>query len=204
MGFFFKRKSKPTVISPELFEKIEKYLDANYVFRCEAQYQGFWGRLNAWADSGRAEEDNKKRSGEHYWDPTNIIVHGSDPNALDGWYEAYVERHKVDNFSVNMMRHIEKKGLDHVEVYKKARIDRRLFSKIRNDPDYRPAKRTAIALALAMELDFGETQALLCDAGHYLSRTILFDVIIEFFIRNGIYDMNLINDALVEYKQEPF
>jgi hypothetical protein len=99
------------------------------------------------------------------------------------------------------MKIIEAKGQNHIDIYKKANIDRKLFSKIRNEQRYIPSKRTAIALAVALELSLGETQDLLKRAGFTLSRSILFDVIIEYFITLSNYDIYQINDALHSYKQ---
>lgn len=111
---------------------------------------------------------------------------------------------KTDNFSRNLIRLIAEKGLDPVAVYKKARIDRKLFSKIRSNPDYLPGKKTICALAIGMELNLVETCALLADSGYCLSRKLLFDVLLAFFIQRGIYDIDVINDALLKYGQSIF
>lgn len=95
-----------------------------------------------------------------------------------------------------MMNLITSRGMDHVEVYKRAGIDRKLFSKIRSDIDYIPAKRTVIALAIGMRLDLDDTQKLLQKAGFHLSEDILFDMIIQFFIKSGNYNLLDINMAL--------
>ena len=99
------------------------------------------------------------------------------------------------------MNAIEASGKDHVEVYKRANIDRKLFSKIRTQHEYVPSKKTIIALALALELSLDEAQALLKRAGFTLSRSILFDVIIEYFFLQEKYDIFEINSVLVAYKQ---
>lgn len=108
---------------------------------------------------------------------------------------------KEEAFVATMFSYIKKKNLDPIEVYKKANIDRRLFSKIRNNPNYIPSKKTAVSLAIALELNIEETKDLIGRAGFALSRTIIFDSIIEYFISNGNYNISKINEVLFEYKQ---
>lgn len=103
-------------------------------------------------------------------------------------------------FSDALLRWIDKKGMTNVECYKKANIDKKLFSKLQN-PAYHPSKATVLAFAIALELTLDETKALLETAGLALSRSSRFDVIVEYFIINGKYDLMEINEVLYQYDQ---
>ena len=104
-----------------------------------------------------------------------------------------------ETFSVKLLKLIDERNLKDSDVYKKANVDRKLFSKIRSNENYTPSKKTAIALGIALELNFDELQDLLSRASYTLSKSNLFDVVIEGCIKNGIYSIFQINNILFEF-----
>lgn len=104
-------------------------------------------------------------------------------------------------FAETLLRLIDTKGKDDVDVYKKANLDRRLFSKIRSNKGYMPSKRTVLALAIGLELSLDETNDLLKRAGFALSQSKVSDVIVEYFIVHGKYNIYEINEVLFRYDQ---
>ena len=106
-----------------------------------------------------------------------------------------------DNFAVTLLKLIDAKGISEVECYKKACVSKQTWYKIMNEKGYKPSRNTAIAFAIALELSLDETNALLSTVGFTWSRSSKADIIIEFFIGSGIYDIMQINDALFEFDQ---
>ena len=167
-------------IGNKLFADIAAYIDDHYV--------------DAHTDSRR---ERMRRMG--VVESRMLTAYEDAPMAASGLDEALA--HLDTGFSETLLKLIDRSGKKDAEVYKKANVDRKLFSKIRNNPDYKPSKATAIAFAIALELNLDETRDLVARAGYALSASSKFDVIIEYFIRQKKYDIFEINEALFAFDQ---
>ena len=167
-------------IGNKLFADIAAYIDDHYV--------------DAHTDSRR---ERMRRMG--VVESRMLTAYEDAPMATSGLDEALA--HLDAGFAETLLKLIDRSGKKDAEVYKKANVDRKLFSKIRNNPDYKPSKPTAVAFAIALELSLDETRDLIARAGYALSPSSKFDVIIEYFIMQRDYDIFKINEALFAFDQ---
>ena len=110
-------------------------------------------------------------------------------------------KHLADTWQKSLLKLIDDKGYTDIEVYKRANVDRKLFSKIRSNPSYQPKKITAVAFALALKLSLDDTKDFIGRAGYAFSPSSIFDLIIEYFIEQEVYDTYTINMALFAHDQ---
>jgi O-acetyl-ADP-ribose deacetylase len=182
---------KSYVLSEKLFSAIEKYIDDNYV----EEHRILDSRRNISCYEAEAEDISLK----HNFKINDLYA----PMPVEKKKRSLKEvvSQLGETFSEMLLRLIDEKGMTDVEAYKRANIDRKLFSKIRSSKGYNPSKTTAIAFAVSLRLNLDETLDLLGKAGYALSRSSKFDVIIKYFIEEGNYNIHEINEALFAYEQ---
>ena len=194
-------------LSEQLVGGIEQYIDEHAAQELrKAEYGGNipYDRRRR-ADRLREEEELRAPETLETWAlPESAEIAGEAAAALPGFGGQSLDevlKGAGETFQQRLFRLIDERGLDDVTVYKKANIDRKVFSRNRCKADYRPKKKTAVAFAIALELDLPTTLDLLSRAEIAFSPSSQFDLIVSYFITNGIYDIYELNAALFKYGQ---
>ena len=182
-------------LSKDLIQSIASYIDQNYVDSCEKMAYGV-------AEEIRRNRIRRRRDMEIC---ESAVLRESLPcTPMAAPKAASLEdmlKQADAGFTETLLKLIDKSGKKDSEIYKKALLTKQHFSKIRNNPNYKPTKPTAIALALALELDLEATKDLIGRAGYALTNSSKFDLIIRYFIEQGNYNVVEINIALYEFDQ---
>ena len=190
---------KSYVLSGKLFLSIQSYIDSRYA---DAAL-----KREAYRESRQypcAADANICASMRNTEDAPRLFMPSAAGNAASAPPKQRLEElvlHVDESFSEMLFRLIDESGKPDPAIYKRANLDRKLFSKIRGNPGYKPSKNTALALAVALELNLDRTADLLRRAGYALSPASRFDLIVEYFIREGNYDIFEINEALYAFDE---
>lgn len=190
-------------IGQKLYRDIAGYIDDNYAGRTEKK----WGRSRrerfesaheALAERNYAEDqraDLLAPMPKRFMAAPSVSASKAMPSL-----DEYI-KNTDESFSQMLLRMIDERGMKDSDCYKKANISRKLFSKIRNDVHYRPKKITVLSFAIALELSLEETESFLKSAGYALSHANRTDIIVEYFILKGEYNIFNINRALYAFDQ---
>jgi len=185
----------------QLISSVQSYIDEKYAYS-NKKLQRSSARSNASCEELRSSASGSVscqcldswQADEESYQPSESPVCMQSNRTLED-----LVAQTTETFQQALFRMIDERGLKDSEVYKRANMDKKLFSKIRSNADYQPKKITAISLALALRLNLDETRDFIGRAGFALTHTSKFDIIIEYFIENKNYDLFEINQVLFAF-----
>lgn len=184
----------------KLFTDIAQYIDDNYV----AEHSPYDSRRLNNSDESMPLPQTRFLDIEEsavLSDACTAMPTFERPKSTEGSLDNFLKETIDESFSEMLLRLIDERGMKDSECYKKANIDKRLFSKIRSNPDYKPSKPTVLAFCFALELPLYQTNEMLMKAGFALSHSNKFDIIVEYFIKQNNYNVFEINEALFAFDQ---
>ena len=194
-------------LSEKLFKSVSSYIDENYIRSKTLDEYGtesvYGSRLETRRIREKLKRSNRIREdicpSQALEECLDMSVGAAAPMDSDDW--GLLLKDLDAGFSETLLQLIDRTGKKDSEIYKKANVDRKLFSKIRNNMDYKPSKATALAFAFALELDINETKDFIGRAGFALSHSSKFDVIVEYFLVNRNYNVFELNEVLFAFDQ---
>lgn len=216
------------LISRKLYANIQAYIDDGYIgpdYELEERGRRAWNMpdsakaplsvpaeekmgksgVQAFFRRKRAEKKEKPPEEQPVCSDSSSIAGSfapSESSDMPCGLQEYLSRMDDEGFREMLLRKIDEKQMTDAECYKKANIDRKLFNKIKNQENYRPGKSTVLALAIALQLPLPEIREMLSKAGFSLSHSSKFDLIVEYFILQGNYNLFEINEALFSFDQK--
>jgi hypothetical protein len=171
-------------VNQQLINKIRAFIDSTLISKVSAT-------------------NSKLSDSQTHFEYTNVVLESPTLDPDKEKIKEFVKKNKIKGFRDLLFKFIDDNNQADAEVYKKALLDRRLFSKIRSNEDYNPNKKTVIALLLALKLELEQGLQLLKAAGYSLSESSVFDLVIVYCITHELYDLDKVNEILEEMQLTP-
>jgi hypothetical protein len=171
-------------VNQQLINKIRAFIDSTLISKVSAT-------------------NSKLSDSQTHFEYTNVVLESPKLDPDKEKIKEFIKKNKIKGFRDLLFKFIDDNNQVDAEVYKKALLDRRLFSKIRSNQDYHPNKKTVIALLLALKLELEQSLQLLKAAGYSLSESSVFDLVIVYCITHKIYDLDKVNEILEEMQLTP-